>query len=157
MVVDERARFELRERLKEHTDVETANLVIDQLPPIGEELATKSDIAALRMANESEVERLAAQIAQLRGELTGSIAELQASLSGKIAETGEKIAEQGAGLSAAIAENTAAIAGVEARTADRITRLQAQQTRLLGTLIAAMFGAVAVLVVGLVVPLVTLS
>lgn len=48
MAMTERSRWELRERLKEHLDMETANALIDELPPLGHELATKRDIAELR-------------------------------------------------------------------------------------------------------------
>jgi hypothetical protein len=48
MAMTERSRWELRERLKDRLGMETTNALLDELPPIGSELATKRDIAELR-------------------------------------------------------------------------------------------------------------
>lgn len=44
----ERSRWELREKLKEHLGMEAINALLDELPPVGSDLATKRDIAELR-------------------------------------------------------------------------------------------------------------
>jgi hypothetical protein len=44
MAVDERSRRELHRRLKEAVDVESADLLLDHLPPPHLALATKADL-----------------------------------------------------------------------------------------------------------------
>jgi hypothetical protein len=66
MAVDERSRRELHERLKEAIDVETADLLLDQLPPPWAEIATKSDIEATK----SDIEKVRTRIAEVERALT---------------------------------------------------------------------------------------
>jgi hypothetical protein len=58
MVASESSRRELHGRLKEAFDVETADLVLDHLPPANIEFATKSDIAILRSEQRESEQRV---------------------------------------------------------------------------------------------------
>jgi hypothetical protein len=44
MAIDERSRRELHRRVKEATDMETADLLLDHLPPPYKDFATKADV-----------------------------------------------------------------------------------------------------------------
>jgi len=75
MTVDERARHELHERLADALGPEPAGTLISYLPPVGwADVATKSDLAALRVdlaALEDRVEAtLHRELAGLQRELT---------------------------------------------------------------------------------------
>jgi hypothetical protein len=55
MAMTERSRWELRERLKGHLGMETTNALLDELPSVGAELATKRDIAELRSSLRGDI------------------------------------------------------------------------------------------------------
>jgi hypothetical protein len=69
MAVDERSRRELHRQLREAIDMRTADLLVEHLPPLGSEPATKSDIADVR----TEIARAVAELRKTIIWLIGSM------------------------------------------------------------------------------------
>jgi hypothetical protein len=75
MNVREQSRRDLHRRVKEAIDVETADLLLNEVPAIDwDQLATKDDLAQHRAATKADLKRdLADQRAALRGDLIKAV------------------------------------------------------------------------------------
>lgn len=91
MSISQAKRTELHQELREKLTVDTADTLMEHLPPGGwGEVATKSDIESLRVATKTDIEllRVATQrdIAELKAATQQDIAELKAATQADIAE-----------------------------------------------------------------------
>ena len=91
MSISQAKRTELHQELREKLTVDTADTLMEHLPPGGwGEVATKSDIESLRVATKTDIEllRVATQrdIAELKAAAQQDIAELKAATQADIAE-----------------------------------------------------------------------
>ena len=77
----------LHRRLTEHMDTETADALIERLPPDWEQLATKSDLAQLGAELRGEMAELSARM----GELSGRVTVLEATVATTVAATKESL------------------------------------------------------------------
>jgi uncharacterized membrane protein (DUF106 family) len=93
MAVQERSRRSLYDLLKEPLGMDATNALLDELPPIGADLATKADIDVLRHATTTDIDAL-------RKELRGVEQRLEEKLARQIAEVGTQVAEAKSHLSA---------------------------------------------------------
>ena len=74
MVVDERARHQLYQRLEAVLGAEEATILMEHLPPVGwADVATKRDLDALEAANRREHDQLNADIRRVHDQLSQSI------------------------------------------------------------------------------------
>ncbi len=68
----------LHRRLTEAMDTETADALIERLPPDWEQLATKTDLAELRAELRGEMGGLRGEMGELRGDIKGLSSEMKA-------------------------------------------------------------------------------
>ena len=81
----------LHRKIAEHMDTETADALIERLPPDWEQLATKTDVARLGTELRGEMAELRGEMGELRGELRGGMAELRSEMATLGADLGGKI------------------------------------------------------------------
>ena len=81
----------LHRKIAEHMDTETADALIERLPPDWEQLATKTDLARLGTELRGEMAELRGEMGELRGELRGGMAELRGEMATLGADLGGKI------------------------------------------------------------------
>ena len=74
----------LHRKLAEHMDTETADALIERLPPDWEQLATKTDLARLGTELRGEMAGLGAELRGEMAELRGEMVTLGTDLGGKI-------------------------------------------------------------------------
>ena len=74
----------LHRKLAEHMDTETADALIERLPPDWEQLATKTDLARLGAELRGEMAGLGAELRGEMAELRGEMVTLGTDLGGKI-------------------------------------------------------------------------
>ena len=132
MHVSEEQRRALHDRLREHLDEETADLVLEVTVPANMELATRPDLLELRAeillrlgVRIDELDaRLSARIDELDTRLSTRIDELDARLSARIDSLSARIDELDARLSARIDSLSARIDGLNARVDGLSTRIE---------------------------------
>ena len=150
MHVSEEQRRALHDRLREHLDEETADLVLEVTVPANMELATRPDLLELRAeillrlgVRIDELDaRLSARIDELDTRLSTRIDELDARLSARIDSLSARIDGLNArvdGLSTRIEELSKQVAGVE-KAIDDLGALLSRQlmTRVLPLMVAAL-------------------
>ena len=121
----------LHRKLAEHMDTETADALIERLPPDWEQLATKTDVA------------------RLGAELRGEMAELGGELRGEMAELRGEMVTLGTDLGGKITTLAAAMAAMEGRLNRRAASdLKASMFAFAGFALAVVGLFVAVLVSG---------
>lgn len=90
MSVEERSRRNLYDLLKEPLGMVATNALLDELPPVGSDLATRDDINLLRAELHSEIADVRADMKVLRAEIDARLA----GLSQQIAELGATLSKQ---------------------------------------------------------------
>ncbi|MCY3661268.1 MAG: hypothetical protein OXH28_00410 [bacterium] len=108
----------LHRKIAEHMDTETADALIERLPPDWEQLATKTDLARLGTELRGEMAELRGEMAELRGEM----GELRGELRGGMAELRGEMATLGADLGGKIMTLAAAMESMEGRLERRAAR-----------------------------------
>ena len=125
MHVSEEQRRALHDRLREHLDEETADLVLEVTVPANMELATRPDLLELRA---EILLRLGVRIDELDARLSARIDELDARLSARIDSLSARIDKLDERLSARIDELdtrlSARIDGLNARVDGLSTRIE---------------------------------
>ena len=81
MAVEERSRRSRYDLLKEPLGMDATHALLDELPPIGADLATKDDIDALEDRFAAELSLLRAEVGRQLAEIASQIAESKAQLS----------------------------------------------------------------------------
>lgn len=92
MAVGERSRRSLYDLLKEPLGMNATHALLDELPPVGADLATKDDIDALRHATRTDMDALRTELHQLGQRMENRF-------DGQSADLGRQIAEVKAHLS----------------------------------------------------------
>jgi len=151
MAISQGKRTELHQELREKLTVDTADTLMDYLPPDGwSEVAMKSDLASLEVALKSDITSLEAamksDLALLRAEVKADIAELRTSTQSDIAElrtaTQKDIAELKAATTSEFALIRSELQLLEARLVEKLNKTIINQSRwmigILGSLVVAM-------------------
>ena len=146
----------LHRKLAEHMDTETADALIERLPPDWEQLATKTDLARLGAELRGEMAGLGAELrgemAGLGAELRGEMAELRgemAELRGEMVELRGEMVTLGTDLGGKITTLAAAMGAMEGRINRRAASdLKALMFAFAGFALAVVGLFVAVLVSG---------
>ncbi len=84
----------LHRKLAEHMDTETADALIERLPPDWEQLATKTDLAQLGTEMRGEMAEMRGEMAEMRGgmaEMRGEMAEMRGEFRGGMARLGTDV------------------------------------------------------------------
>ena len=146
MHVSEEQRRALHDRLREHLDEETADLVLEVTVPANMELATRPDLLELRaeilLRLGVRIDELDARLSARIDSLSARIDELDARLSARIDSLSARIDGLNArvdGLSTRIEELSQQVAGVE-KAIDDLGALLSRQlmTRVLPLMVAAL-------------------
>ncbi|HVV76408.1 MAG TPA: hypothetical protein VHC43_10260 [Mycobacteriales bacterium] len=137
MTISEALRHQMYERFVETSGTEVGDALMEHLPPTGwADVATKADVAALRVATKQDIHVLGTE---LRNEMSG----LGADLRGEISDLRGEMAELRGDMRAGFAE----LRGEIAKVSGELHRSVASQTRVV---IAAMFGMMATSIGGVV-------
>ena len=143
MAISQGKRTELHQELREKLTVDTADTLMDYLPPDGwSEVAMKSDLASLEVALKSD-------LALLRAEVKADIAELRTATQSDIAElrtaTQKDIAELKTATTSEFALLRSELQLLEARLVEKLNKTIINQSRwmigILGSLVVAMIVA----------------